>query len=54
MGNFAKDLLEMMAAWDKIQAATAVQFPNASDEEQHQISSAAFRKALGFVEQVIA
>ena len=30
------------------------QWNNASDEERHQISSAAFRKALGFAEQVAA
>ena len=44
---FAQDLTEMMAAWAKIEAAAAEQFPNATDEERYQIVSGAFAKSLG-------
>lgn len=47
MTDFAKDLLEMMTAWEKIVSAAAAQFPEATDEERFQIASGAFRKAIG-------
>ncbi len=45
--TFAQDLVEMMAAWEKIMTAARSQFPNATEEELFQIASAAMRHALG-------
>jgi histone H3/H4 len=46
MSAAAKDILEMMNAWNKIQAAAREQFPNASEEEIYQITKDAMRHAL--------
>ena len=42
----AKDIAEMMNAWNKIQAAARKQFPTASEEEIYQIAKGAMWQAL--------
>ena len=42
----AKDIAEMMNAWNKIQAAARKQFPRASEEEIYQIAKGAMLQAL--------
>jgi hypothetical protein len=45
--TYATDFAEMMAVWNKIEAAAKAQFPNADKEELYQICSAVFDQALG-------
>ena len=40
-------LAEMMAGWNKIEAAAKAQFPNADKEELYQICKGAMKHALG-------
>jgi hypothetical protein len=44
---FAKDIQEMMDNWNKTEAAVRAAYPNATDEQVFQISSAAMKKSLG-------
>ncbi len=45
--TLADDLREMMAAWNTIQSAARAQFPGASDEQIHKITSGAMEHSLG-------
>jgi hypothetical protein len=45
--TLASDLAEMMAGWNKIEAAAKVQFPNADKEELYKICKGAMNHALG-------
>ena len=40
-------LVEMMAAWNKIEAKAKIEFPNATSEELYQICKSAMNYALG-------
>ncbi len=44
--TFAADIAELMADWNKIEAAAKSQFPNASAEELFQITSGAINHAI--------
>ena len=44
--TFAADIAELMAAWNKIEAAAKAQFPNATAEEVFQIASGAMSHAI--------
>jgi hypothetical protein len=46
MTNFAKDIAEMMQAWNLIHATAAKQFPAASSEEIYQIALGAMKAQL--------
>jgi hypothetical protein len=43
----ARDIQEMMAAWDKIVSAARTQFPEADAETLFQIASGAMNHAIG-------
>lgn len=45
--TLASDLAEMMAGWNKIEAAAKAQFPNADKAELYQICKGAMNHALG-------
>ena len=45
--TLASDLAEMMAGWNKIEAAAKAQFPNADKAELYQICKGAMSHALG-------
>lgn len=45
--TLAADLAEMMAGWNKIEAAAKAQFPNATKEELYEITKGAMNHALG-------
>ena len=45
--TLASDLAEMMAGWNKIEAAAKAQFPNAGKAELYQICKGAMNHALG-------
>ena len=45
--SLVADLKEMMAGWNKIEAAAKKQFPCASKEELYQIAKGAMNHALG-------
>ena len=45
--TFAADLAEMMAAWNKIEAAAKAQFPKASAQERYEIALNAMKHAMG-------
>ena len=47
MTTFAQDLLEMMAAWNLIEAKAKAEFPDASPERIYQICHGAMNHALG-------
>lgn len=43
----AQAIKEMLVAWNTIEAAARIQFPNASEEELYQICKSAMKHALG-------
>jgi len=45
--SFASDMAELMAGWNKIEAAAKAQFPKASEEELYQICKGAMAHAIG-------
>ena len=47
MTAVAKDIAEMMAAWDTIMAAARREFPAASDEKLFEIAKGAMNHSLG-------
>ena len=45
--GIARDIVEMMAGWNTIEAAAKLQFPNATKEELYEICKGAMNHALG-------
>lgn len=45
--TFAEDLREMMAAWNKIEAAARLEFPHVSEDKLQEICKGAMDHALG-------
>ena len=47
MPTIQQDIAEMMAGWNKIEAAAKAQFPKASKAELYEICKSAMNHALG-------
>jgi hypothetical protein len=45
--NLAADLREMLANWNKIEAAARTRYPNASEKEIYRLTSGAMNHSLG-------
>jgi hypothetical protein len=48
--TFAEDVIDMMGGWERITAATRIQFPQATDEERYQIAKRTMAHILAVTE----